>query len=147
MTKPLVWPYRLAMSVIVAGCLTLGAIFSYVFWPVRTIYIDTPLKVTPHEVRAGDWIRLNLYYTKPFEHETLVGVMFASKGNIAMTPVGVSALPAGQHEMGMFVQVPSALPPDEYVALVIVERQVRLPLPAVFDTPVVAASEPFHVIR
>lgn len=140
------WPYRLAMSVVVAGCLTLGAIWGYVLWPVRTVYVDTPLRVLTPVVRAGAYVAVHLRYSKPFEHEALVGFMFASKGNVALSPVGLSALPPGEHEFNVYIPVPQ-VPAGEYVVIAIVERQVRLPLPAVFDRAVTASSEPFRIVE
>ncbi len=142
-----VWPYRLAMSVILAGSLSLGAIWGYVLWPVRVVYVDTPLRVLTPIVRAGDAVTVHLRYSKPYTHEALVGWMFASRGNVALGPVGLSALPPGEHEVNVYVPVPLGLPPGEYVVIFIVERQVRLPVPALWDRPVTASSEPFQVIR
>ena len=138
------WPYRLAMSVVIAGCLTLGAVWGYVLWPVQTVYVDTPLRVLTPTVKAGTYVVVHIRYSKPYEHEALVGYMFASQGNVALSPVGLSALPAGEHEFNIYIPVP-VLPPGEYVVVAIIERQVRLPLPAVFDRAVTAASEPFQV--
>ena len=150
MTLPLAqgpgWPYRLAMAVVVSGTLTLGAILGYVAWPQQFIYVDTPLRVvSAREVKAGAWLTLQMRYSKPYQHESLVGVMFASQGHVAFGPVGLSALPPGEHDFKIYVQVPVALPPGEYVVILIVERQVRLPLPALFDRAVTASSEPFWV--
>lgn len=139
------WPYRLAMSVIAAGCVTLGSLYAYVLWPVQVVYIDTPMRVLTPEVRAGEWLTVHVRYSKPFQHEALVGWMFASKGNVAFGPVSLSALPPGEHEFNVYVPVPP-VPPGEYVVVFIIERQVRLPLPAIFDRPVTAASVPFTVL-
>lgn len=140
------WPYRLAMSVIFAGLLTLGAVFGYALWPVRVVYIDTPMLVLTPEVRRGEFVTVHARYSKPYPHEALVGWMFASKGNVAFGPASLSALPTGEHEFNMYVPVPNAIPPGEYVVIFIIERQVRLPLPAIFDRPVTAASVPFTVL-
>lgn len=143
---PLLWPYRLAMSVIVAGALTFGSLLSYIFWPVQVVYIDTPVKVETPTVRAGGTLTLHVRYSKPYEAASMVGVMYASEGTIALGPVGLSSLPPGDHDIHMLLQVPPALPPGQYVAVLLVERQVRLPLPALFDRPVRAASVPFTVL-
>lgn len=139
------WPYRLAMSVIVVGALALGAIFGYVFWPVPIVYIDQPMPVVNRQVQHGDWLEVKVHYVKPYAHESLVGFMFASKGRVAFGPVGLSALPVGTHVISVYVQVPTALPPGDYIVILIVERSVRLPLPTLFDRPVTAASESFTV--
>lgn len=141
-----VWPYRLAMSVIVAGLMTLGTIYGYILWPTRVVYIDTPLPVLTPTVSPGGWVTVRVRYSKPFAHEALVGWMFASQGEIAFGPVGLSAMPPGEHEFNVHVPVPTAIPPGEYVVVFIIERQVRLPLPAIFDRPVTAASVPFTVL-
>lgn len=141
---PTLWLYRLAMSTIVAGTMMVG----YVFWPVQLVYIDEPMRIrTSKRVRGGEWLGLEIRYSKPQQHESLVGFMFASRGNVALTPVGLSALPQGEHVFVLHVQVPPALPAGEYVVIMIAERQVRLPLPAVFDRPVTATSEPFEVVQ
>jgi hypothetical protein len=145
-TRPLIWPYRLAMSVIVAGALTFGAGLSYVLWPTQAIYVDTPIMVDPHEVKAGGWVRLNIRYSKPYHFASLVGAMIVSKGNVVLTPASLSALPPGEHQVGFYVQIPAAIPPDTYVIHAIIEHRARLPFPAVFDKPVVAASVPFEVL-
>lgn len=145
--SPLTWPYRLAMSVIIAGALTFGALMGYVFWPYPVVYIDTPIRVMPLKVKAGDWIKLQVFYSKPFNYTALVGFMLASKGNIALSPAALSSLPPGDHHVNLWYRVPEQMPPDTYVVQLIVEHPVRLPMPALFDRPVVAATEPFQVIE
>lgn len=144
---PLTWPYRLAMSVILAGALTFGAALGYMLWPVRVIYVDQPMQVLPEQVRAGEWLRLKVRYSKSFSAVSMVGFILASKGNVVLLPLALSSLPPGEHEIGVWVRMPPELPPDEYVIQMVVEHPVRLPLPAVFDRPVVAVSEPFTVVQ
>lgn len=134
------------MSVIVAGSLTLGAMMAYVFWPIPLVYVDQPMRVVTKQVKSGEWLELKMHYAKPYSHESLVGFMFASEGHVAFGPVGLSALPTGTHIISLYAQVPEALPPGEYIVIVIIERSVRLPMPALFDRPVTAVSEAFTII-
>lgn len=142
----MLWLYRLAMAVIVAGMMTLGSIYAYVLWPEQVAYIDTPVPVVCcSPIKGGDWLTLQLRYSKPYAHESLVGVMFASEGHVAFGPLGMSSLPVGDHSFKLHIQVPPALPAGRYVAILVIDRRVRLPLPAVFDRTVTASSEPFWV--
>jgi hypothetical protein len=114
--------------------------------PRDVVQIAMPLKVEPLTVQAGGWITLDVRYTKLRDYDALVGVMIANEGTVVLLPASLSAMPSGTHQIKLMIQVPSALPPGEYVAYVIGEHTARLPLPMFGQSPLIVPSEPFTVV-
>jgi hypothetical protein len=148
----IIWPYRLAMTVIWAGLVTLMTTVGYLVWPSPAIYVSEPIPVENERntVAPGDILYLVMSYDKPFDNETFVGVMVANRGTVWLLPVTLAALPpntdeARGHTIRIPITLPAAIVPGEYVAIVSIVHPVRIPLPTFFHNAVRAHSEPFIV--
>jgi len=153
MTTPVIWPYRLAMAVIWVGLVIFLTTVGYIVWPSRPIYVSEPIPIENKnkQVEAGDILYLVMAYNKPFDNETFIGVMVASRGTIWLLPVTLAALPPNsEDERGHVIRIPVPIPhevtPGQYVAVLSIVHPVRLPLPTLFHNAVRAHSEPFTVV-
>ena len=151
LTRPVIWPYRLAMAVIWLGLVTLMTIVGYILWPTQTIYIAEPIPVenTDRSVKSGGILFLVMSYNKPYDTETLIGVMIVHEGTVWILPVGLGAIPPSTTREGnrirIPVHVPHEIPPGEYIAVLTFLHPVKIPLPTVFHSAIRANSEPFRI--
>lgn len=132
--------------VVAAGGLWLGLWFMIELTrPVREwITVAEPLMLAEakREYRPGDPIAFRVSYCKSRETAVHIGVMYASTGYIAISPVMISALPSGCHEIGFQTALPIGMRPGSYRAYMIIGMDSVL---MVHQEPVRVASEVFYV--
>lgn len=115
-----------------------------VFQPVGTwLSVAEPVLVGPSRVYApGDAMTLRLQYEQAQSRSVYIGVTFASTGYLGVTPVMLTALPPGHHEVALQVTLPSGLRPGEYRAYVMIAAR----LSGWGAEPLVVVSEIFQVV-
>jgi hypothetical protein len=135
----------LALLVAVGG-LALGAWFMVEMTrPVREwITVSEPLMLgeAKRGYRSGDPIAFRVNYCQAREAVVQVGVMYASAGYVAVSPVMMSALPSGCHEVGFQTALPLGMRPGSYRAYLIVSLDSGLMF---YQEPVRVTSEVFYV--
>lgn len=132
--------------VVALGGIGVGAWFMVeVTRPIREwISVTEPLMLAEakREYRAGDPIAFRVSYCKALEAVVHVGVMYASEGYVAVSPMMLSALPSGCHEIGFQTALPIGMRPGSYRAYLIVSLDSGLTF---YQEPVRVTSEVFYV--